>query len=123
MAFRYRDSGKFTYCGGLPTRSCSSVASRNYTYDYHRSADVGSGQCFLTARAWDAKSFVRLQLLSDNEDVLLLRKTQRFARRTTALSYTKLQPLNLKSAYRYSRSTRLWWASKPSRSSNVCERR
>ena len=37
------NSGKFTYCGALHTRPCSFIASSNYSCDYHRIADVGSG--------------------------------------------------------------------------------
>lgn len=37
------NSGKFTYCGDLDTRPCSFSASSNYSCDYHRIADVGSG--------------------------------------------------------------------------------
>lgn len=37
------NSGKFTYCGDLHTRPCSFIASNNYSCDYHRIADVGSG--------------------------------------------------------------------------------
>lgn len=37
------NSGKFTYCGDLHTRPCSFIASSNYSCDYHRIADVGSG--------------------------------------------------------------------------------
>lgn len=38
-----RNSGQFTYCGDLTTRPCSFIASDNYSCDYHRIADVGSG--------------------------------------------------------------------------------
>ncbi|MBX7136112.1 MAG: DUF3883 domain-containing protein, partial [Fimbriimonadaceae bacterium] len=38
-----RNSGRFTYCGDLHTRPCSFMASNNYSCDYHRIADVGSG--------------------------------------------------------------------------------
>ncbi len=37
------NSGTFTYCGDLHTRPCSFIASSNYSCDYHRIADVGSG--------------------------------------------------------------------------------
>jgi hypothetical protein len=37
------NSGKFTYCGDLHTRQCSFIATSNYSCDYHRIADVGSG--------------------------------------------------------------------------------
>lgn len=37
------NSGKFTYCGDLHARPCSFMASNNYSCDYHRIADVGSG--------------------------------------------------------------------------------
>lgn len=37
------NSGKFTYCGDLHTRPCSFIAANNYSCDYHRIADVGSG--------------------------------------------------------------------------------
>lgn len=37
------NSGQFTYCGDLHTRPCSFIASKNYSCDYHRIADVGSG--------------------------------------------------------------------------------
>ena len=37
------NSGKFTYCGDLHTRPCSFISSNNYSCDYHRIADVGSG--------------------------------------------------------------------------------
>lgn len=37
------NSGKFTYCGDLYTRPCSFAARHNYSCDYHRIADVGSG--------------------------------------------------------------------------------
>lgn len=37
------NSGKFTYCGDLHTRPCRFIASNNYSCDYHRIADVGSG--------------------------------------------------------------------------------
>lgn len=37
------NSGTFTYCGDLHTRPCGSIASNNYSCDYHRIADVGSG--------------------------------------------------------------------------------
>jgi hypothetical protein len=37
------NSGKFTYCGDLHTRPCNFIASSNYSCDYHRIADVGSG--------------------------------------------------------------------------------
>lgn len=37
------NSGEFTYCGDLHTRPCSFIASNNYSCDYHRIADVGSG--------------------------------------------------------------------------------
>ena len=37
------NSGKFTYCGDLHTRPCSFLTSNNYSCDYHRIADVGSG--------------------------------------------------------------------------------
>ncbi len=37
------NSGKFTYCGDLHTRPCGFIASNNYSCDYHRIADVGSG--------------------------------------------------------------------------------
>lgn len=37
------NSGKFTYCGDLHTRPCVFIASNNYSCDYHRIADVGSG--------------------------------------------------------------------------------
>lgn len=36
------NSGKFTYCGDLGV-PCSFTASNNYSCDYHRIADVGSG--------------------------------------------------------------------------------
>lgn len=38
-----RNSGRFTYCGDLHTRPCGFMASNNYSCDYHRIADVGSG--------------------------------------------------------------------------------
>ncbi len=38
-----RNSGKFTYCGDLKSRPCRFVASNQYSCDYHRIADVGSG--------------------------------------------------------------------------------
>ncbi len=38
------NSGKFTYCGDLHTLSCSFISSSNYSCDYHRIADVGSGE-------------------------------------------------------------------------------
>lgn len=38
-----RNSGRFTYCGDLHTRLCGFMASNNYSCDYHRIADVGSG--------------------------------------------------------------------------------
>jgi hypothetical protein len=37
------NSGSFTYCGDLHTRPCGFIASNNYSCDYHRIADVGSG--------------------------------------------------------------------------------
>lgn len=37
------NSGTFTYCGDLHTRPCGFIASNNYSCDYHRIADVGSG--------------------------------------------------------------------------------
>lgn len=37
------NSGRFTYCGNLHTRPCTFIASSNYSCDYHRIADVGSG--------------------------------------------------------------------------------
>jgi hypothetical protein len=37
------NSGKFTYCGDLHTRPCSFISSSNYSCDFHRIADVGSG--------------------------------------------------------------------------------
>ena len=37
------NSGKFTYCGDLHTPTCSFFATSNYSCDYHRIADVGSG--------------------------------------------------------------------------------
>lgn len=37
------NSGKFTYCGDLHSRPCSFIATNNYSCDYHRIADVGSG--------------------------------------------------------------------------------
>lgn len=37
------NSGKFTYCGDLHARPCSFIANSNYSCDYHRIADVGSG--------------------------------------------------------------------------------
>jgi len=37
------NSGKFTYCGDLHTRPCGFIAANNYSCDYHRIADVGSG--------------------------------------------------------------------------------
>lgn len=37
------NSGQFTYCGDLHTRPCGSIAANNYSCDYHRIADVGSG--------------------------------------------------------------------------------
>lgn len=38
-----RNSGRFTYCGDLNARPCGLAASKNYSCDYHRIADVGSG--------------------------------------------------------------------------------
>jgi len=38
-----RNSGQFTYCGDLNSRPCDFVARNNYSCDYHRIADVGSG--------------------------------------------------------------------------------
>ena len=38
-----RNSGKFTYCGDLHSRPCGFIAANNYSCDYHRIADVGSG--------------------------------------------------------------------------------
>lgn len=38
-----RNSGQFTYCGDLHSRPCGFVATNNYSCDYHRIADVGSG--------------------------------------------------------------------------------
>jgi hypothetical protein len=38
-----RNSGRFTYCGDLHTRPCAFIANNNYSCDYHRIADVGSG--------------------------------------------------------------------------------
>lgn len=37
------NSGQFTYCGDLHSRPCAFVATNNYSCDYHRIADVGSG--------------------------------------------------------------------------------
>jgi hypothetical protein len=37
------NSGTFTYCGDLHTRPCGFIVSNNYSCDYHRIADVGSG--------------------------------------------------------------------------------
>lgn len=37
------NSGRFSYCGDLHSRPCSLIASSNYSCDYHRIADVGSG--------------------------------------------------------------------------------
>jgi len=37
------NSGQFTYCGDLHTRPCGFIANNNYSCDYHRIADVGSG--------------------------------------------------------------------------------
>jgi hypothetical protein len=37
------NSGKFTYCGDLYSRSCSFIASNNYSCDYHRIVKVASG--------------------------------------------------------------------------------
>jgi len=37
------NSGEFTYCGDLDTRPCAFSTSNNYSCDYHRIADVGSG--------------------------------------------------------------------------------
>ncbi len=37
------NSGQFTYCGDLHTRPCGFIAANNYSCDYHRIADVGSG--------------------------------------------------------------------------------
>ncbi|AOW15537.1 hypothetical protein LPB72_07195 [Hydrogenophaga crassostreae] len=37
------NSGQFTYCGDLRTRPCGFVDSTNYSCDFHRIADVGSG--------------------------------------------------------------------------------
>lgn len=37
------NSGQFTYCGDLHTRPCGFIATKNYSCDYHRIADVGSG--------------------------------------------------------------------------------
>jgi hypothetical protein len=37
------NSGTFTYCGDLHTRPCGFIANNNYSCDYHRIADVGSG--------------------------------------------------------------------------------
>ncbi|KXS32543.1 MAG: Uncharacterized protein AWT59_1312 [Candidatus Gallionella acididurans] len=37
------NSGQFTYCGDLHSRPCGFIASSNYSCDYHRIADVGSG--------------------------------------------------------------------------------
>ncbi len=37
------NSGKFTFCGDLHTQPCSFIASNDYSCDYHRIADVGSG--------------------------------------------------------------------------------
>lgn len=38
-----RNSGQFTYCGDLHSRPCGVIATNNYSCDYHRIADVGSG--------------------------------------------------------------------------------
>ena len=38
-----RNSGAFSYCGDLKSRPCRFVASNQYSCDYHRIADVGSG--------------------------------------------------------------------------------
>lgn len=37
------NSGQFTYCGDLHTRPCGFNAANNYSCDYHRIADFGSG--------------------------------------------------------------------------------
>jgi hypothetical protein len=37
------NSAQFTYCGDLHTRPCGFIQSKNYSCDYHRIADVGSG--------------------------------------------------------------------------------
>lgn len=37
------NSGTFTYCGDLKAKPCSLIARNNYSCDYHRIADVGSG--------------------------------------------------------------------------------
>ncbi|WP_019139880.1 DUF3883 domain-containing protein [Noviherbaspirillum massiliense] len=37
------NSATFTYCGDLHTRPCGFLTSHNYSCDYHRIADVGSG--------------------------------------------------------------------------------
>ncbi len=37
------NSGLFTYCGDLHSRPCGFIATNNYSCDYHRIADVGSG--------------------------------------------------------------------------------
>ena len=37
------NSGKFTYCDSLEARPCKFIASKGYSCDYHRIADVGSG--------------------------------------------------------------------------------
>lgn len=37
------NSGEFTYCGNLHNRPCAFSATKNYSCDYHRIADVGSG--------------------------------------------------------------------------------
>ena len=52
------NSGKFTYCGDLHTRPCSFIASSNYSCDYHRIADVGSGGSSLVAKTSDASASV-----------------------------------------------------------------
>lgn len=38
-----RNSGQFTYCGNLHDRPCRSITTHNYSCDFHRIADVGSG--------------------------------------------------------------------------------
>ena len=37
------NSGQFSYCGDLHSRPCGFIATKSYSCDYHRIADVGSG--------------------------------------------------------------------------------
>ncbi|KKA04613.1 hypothetical protein VP02_27315 [Pseudomonas ogarae] len=43
MAFFVTNSGTLTYCGDLHKRPWGFIVSSNYSCDYHRIADVGSG--------------------------------------------------------------------------------